>query len=129
MSRNGLPPGWRVDVQGDNRVYREVPVYSDQELRDLLNKGDPTVLADAAISVSLNHEDRAFAESVLILLANHPDPIVRGDAILGFGHLARRFGHLGQVPKSLIEAALGDQAVFVRQQAISAADDVRQFLD
>jgi len=62
-------------------------------------------------------------------LATHPDATVRGNAILGFGHLARRFRRLDrQTVEPLVTAALSDQSEFVRGQAEAASDDIGFFL-
>jgi hypothetical protein len=54
---------------------------------------------------------------------------VRGNAVLGFGHLARRFRRLDEgVVRPIIENALLDADPYVRGQADAAADDVAHFL-
>jgi hypothetical protein len=54
---------------------------------------------------------------------------VRGNALAGFGHLARRFGMLDRRRvQRLIEIGLHAHHEYVRAQAESAADDVETFL-
>lgn len=74
-------------------------------------------------------EDRDWAQSCFVQLAKHRDAEVRGNAIAGFGHLARRFGHLdpGRV-RRIVGIALVDPSRTVREQARSAALDLRTFL-
>jgi hypothetical protein len=54
---------------------------------------------------------------------------VRGSALLGFGHLARRFRELdaGRV-RPLLLAGLADPDPWVRGQADAAADDAEFYL-
>jgi hypothetical protein len=49
--------------------------------------------------------------------------------VLGFGHLARRFGKLNRDQvEPLVRVALRDANGFVRSQASSAADDLQHFM-
>ena len=53
-----------------------------------------------------------------------------GNAIPGFGHIARIHGLLNEsTVKPVIEAALRDESEYVRGQANSAANDVAFFLN
>jgi hypothetical protein len=82
------------------------------------------------IGVSLNADDLGWAESVCVQLSAHPDPTVRGNAVLGFAHLARRFGSLNMlVVGPIIEAALADPAEYVRMHAADTHYDVKHYLD
>jgi hypothetical protein len=55
--------------------------------------------------------------------------MVRGNALLGFGHLARRFGRLdANRVKRLVDTGLHDGSDYVREQARSAAEDLSTFL-
>ena len=61
-------------------------------------------------------------------IASHPHFNVRGNAVLGFSHLARRFGRLDSAAREIIEAGLRDGDSYVRGHANAAADDVQHFL-
>ena len=90
--------------------------------------GAPEQLAAAIMSVGLHDEDLAWAESFCARLALHDSPIVRGATLLGFAHLARRFGELREDRvRPLIEAGLADADAEVRGQADDAADDIEMF--
>lgn len=80
------------------------------------------------VAVALHEDDLAWAQAYCLALADHPNENVRGNAILGFGHLARRFGTLAEQAKPAIERGLLDTSAFVRGQAVASADDVSQFL-
>ena len=95
----------------------------------VIAKGDPHELLYVPIVASLSPPDILWAEAICIRLSQHPNWNVRGNAILGFGHLSRVYPQLNLgVVKPLIEAALHDEHPYVRGQASGAADDVEQFL-
>src|SRR5262249_19254171 len=93
--------------------------------------GLPHELLDIPIAVGMNAAecDRAWAEDVCLRLAVHPDFNVRGNAILGLGHIARTCRALsaGKVFE-ILENALVDPHPYVRGHAHSAASDVHQYL-
>jgi hypothetical protein len=89
----------------------------------------PDELLHVPLMVSLGPPDCAWAQEICIRLATHPHFNVRGNAVLGFGHLARTCGALDEervLP--LVRAALRDPHEYVRGQAHSAAGDVAHFL-
>ena len=87
-------------------------------------------LRPLVLELALEADDREWAQSCLVQLARHRDAEVRGNAIAGFGHLARRFGRLdpGRV-RRIVGLALIDPSPRVREQARSAALDLKTFLD
>jgi hypothetical protein len=103
--------------------------YSDADIEKAVKRDDPDELLHLVVSVALNHEGFNFIFNLCLKLSHHNHPNVRGNAILGFGHLARRFGRLDmECVKPLIEAALKDDDFAVSGQAWAAASDVEQFL-
>ena len=81
------------------------------------------------IELSLDPPEDVDVEAVCVELSSHEDIYVRGNAILGFGHLSRTFGELDEaIVKPIVEAAMHDQAPFVCGHAHSAADDLTHFL-
>jgi hypothetical protein len=80
------------------------------------------------VSVALYEESYERAAAYCLALVEHPNANVRGNAILGLGHLARRFGRLPEAARLAISAGLSDSEEYVRGQASSAADDVRFFI-
>lgn len=100
---------------------------------DALARNDPQELLQLAGAIALEppEEDHpGHAERILHTLAQHADPHVRGNAILGFGHLARTAGIIWK-PKEVrayVEAGLADHDDYVRAQAEAAAGDLRRFL-
>lgn len=99
------------------------------DIERLLERGDPADLLYIAIAVSLDPPDCAWAQDVCIRLAAHPDAHVRGNAILGFGHLARMCDALDAARvRPLVDAAFADASDYVRGQAYAAAGDLEHFL-
>jgi hypothetical protein len=94
-----------------------------------LERDAPVELQQLILDVALECEDREWAECSCAQLAKHRNANVRGNALLGFGHLARRFGRLDRNRvKRLIEIGLHAHNEYVRERAESAADDLETFL-
>ncbi len=103
---------------------------SQQAVEAALERDDPVELMDLILEVALDGADREFAENCCVRLARHRNPNVRGNAVLGLGHLARRFGRLdGHRVKRLVEIALRERSEYVRAQARSAVEDLATFLN
>jgi hypothetical protein len=64
----------------------------------LLETGDGVSGAKALIGLALNSPTLTPALEVSLAAAQISDPLVRGNALLSFGHMARRFGHLPREP-------------------------------
>lgn len=95
----------------------------------MIRRGDPHELLYIPIAVSMDPPDCAWSERICVQLAGHHDFNVRGNAVLGFGHLARTCGYLAEsVVRPIIEKALHDPHEYVRGQAVSATDDIEHFL-
>ena len=107
----------------------EQPTYEGREaLQEALRHDDPTVLAQMIIGAALYEEDFDVVEAACVQLSAHPDEIVRGNAVLGFGHLARLFGRAGTIAVDIVKKALLDESSYVRGQAHAAASDLEHFL-
>ena len=81
-------------------------------------RDDLIELRDVTLEIALEAGDREWAQSCLIQLARHRDADVRGNALLGFGHLARRFGRLdSQRVRRIVAIAFVDPSASVREKA------------
>ena len=95
----------------------------------VLERDDPVELMDWILEFAGESGDRELAENCCVRLARHRNAMVRGNAMLGFGHLARRFGRLdAHRVKRLVDTGLHDGSDYVREQARSAAEDLKTFL-
>src|SRR5690606_1288821 len=62
---------------------------SDYAAKDVSERPLTADLLYVPIVISMDPPDCQWAQGICIRLAAHADPTVRGNAILGFGHLAR----------------------------------------
>ncbi len=109
--------------------YEQIRDLSPGEVAAILRRDDPRELLYVPISVGLSAGDAGWAQDVCVGLAAHADERVRGNALLGLGHVARVHGFLDQARvQPLLQAGLRDESEWVRGQARSAADDVEHFL-
>ncbi|MBB4638427.1 hypothetical protein [Longimicrobium terrae] len=109
--------------------YEAIPEWGPAEVEAAIARDRPEELLYAVVSASLYAEDAKWAESVCLRLATHPHFNVRGNALLGFGHIARVHRRLSRrqvLP--LIEAGFHDPHEYVRGQAYGAADDIGHYL-
>ncbi|MFW2341196.1 hypothetical protein [Brevundimonas sp.] len=107
------------------------PDWTPADIEAAIVENDPEAMPYVPIAVSMgcDEADRAWAEEVCVRLSTHPQEWVRGNAILGFGHLARAFRMLDRATiEPLVRAALADPSPVVRGQAEAAADDIAHFL-
>ncbi len=101
--------------------------WTERDIEAALDRADPQELLYVPIVVGMNAADcqPGWAEEICLRLAVHPNFNVRGNAILGLGHIARTCRVLdtkASVP--VINAALQDEDEFVRGHAVSAAEDL-----
>ncbi|WP_437734245.1 hypothetical protein [Sorangium sp. So ce1335] len=103
--------------------------WTRADVEAVIARGEPAELLHVPLVVSLDPPGRVWAEQICLRLAAHPSPNVRGNALLGLGHLARIFRSLHRRrAQPVIEAGLQDPDPYVRGQAGAAADDVAWYL-
>ena len=113
----------------EQRIYKEIRSLTREEVDEMLARADPAELRYLAISVSMFSDDFDWAQRVCSILAKHGNSTVRGNAVLSFGHLARRFRKLDlNVVEPIYRAALRDADEFVRSQAQDMVDDIIYYL-
>jgi hypothetical protein len=106
--------------------YRE-PLQ--QRFDAALERDDPVELQGLVLEVALEAQNREWAEVCCARMARHRNANLRGCALRGLGHLARRFGQLDRRRvQRLIEIGLHAHNEAVRAGAESAADDTETFL-
>jgi hypothetical protein len=109
--------------------YEPIPEMSVEEVEVAIERNQPDELLFAVLSAALYAVDQEWAQSVCCRLAVHEHYNVRGNAILGFGHIARIHGWLDRaVVLPIIETGLMDSHEYVRNQAHSTADDIQRIL-
>lgn len=97
-------------------------------LRAAIADDDVNQLPVLIIAAALNEDDRSSLENACIALSSHPNETIRGNAILGFGHIARRFQAIGDSVHEIVRRGTKDESEYVRGQAYAAADDLECFL-
>ncbi len=102
---------------------------SFEDIPEILERNEPKEVLPVPIIVTMNDDDQDFCEEICLRLQSHLDPQVRGNSILGFGHIARRFGTFNdQRILELVNQALLDESDIVRRQASTAAMDISSFI-
>ncbi len=110
--------------------YEEITKLSRIAVEQALRDDVPDVLLRAVIAVSMHDDDWRYAQDLCVRLASHPHFNVRGNAVLGFGHIARVHGQLDRpLMQPIIQAALRDESDYIRGQAVCAMDDTAFFLE
>jgi hypothetical protein len=103
--------------------------WSIEEIEEVVQRNIPEELLYVPIWVTMDPPDCEWAQNICIRLSSHENFNVRGNAILGFGHLARTCAKLNKEEVKLIIArALKDEHEYVRGHAYNAADDIEMFL-
>jgi hypothetical protein len=108
--------------------YEPLPDWCESEVQAVIQRGEPHELLYVPLVVSMNPPSRVYAEQICIRFASHSDPNVRGNAMEGFGHIARLFGSLNKrLIEPVIEAGMTDPHDWVRGKAENAADEIEWF--
>ena len=109
--------------------YEDPGETGREEIQSILDRDDSDELLNMVVSIGLYEDDYDLAYNIVHRLSSHSHYNVKGNAILCFGHLARRFGKLPEEQvKPIIETALNDKEEYIYGQACTAADDVQLFL-
>src|SRR6185503_13289692 len=91
--------------------YYDIEKLSTAEVEAAILRNKPIELSTAVLSAALYADSAEWAQGVCERLATHPNENVRGNAILGFGHVARINGRLTESRvRPLIEAGLRDDS-------------------
>lgn len=110
-------------------IYQAIEPLSREEVDAVVERDNPSELLIVILSVAIHDEDRSFAELFCQKYSNHSDSNVRGNAILGFAHIARIQGSLNEhVIKPIIKKGLIDENEYVRGHSIDAKEDTEWFL-
>lgn len=103
--------------------------WTEQDVEAVIARGLPDEILYVPIVITMDPPDLDWSEAICLALARHPHFNVRGNAVLGFGHLARtcrRLNVAAVVP--VIAAALRDEHEYVRGHAEDAAGDLMHYL-
>lgn len=91
-----------------------------EDIPQILERDNPSEVLRVPIMVSMYDDDQEFCEEICLKLSKHEHYQVRANAILGFGHIARRFQCLlSDNILDIVNDALSDESEEVRGQADS----------
>lgn len=76
------------------RILSQRKQYTDALAVQILRSGSNKEKAELAMALGFDCPDYGFAQSMCVQLLQTEDEIVRGNAIIGLAHIARRFGKL-----------------------------------
>ena len=114
---------------GQNLKYEPVPIMSRIEVEQAIQRDDPHELSIKVLAAALYAEEPEWPQEICLRLAGHSNNSVRGNRILGFGHIARIHRTLNRARvEPAIRRALRDPDDYVRGHADDAADDVEIYL-
>ncbi len=100
------------------------------EIEAAIAGDDPEELLGVIIDLALGADDADWAEDCCLRLAQHPNTDVRGNAVIGFAHLAERFGGLNREKVlPVLEAARSDPKEYVRDQAEAALEALAELVE
>ncbi len=110
------------------RVYTQPQYPGSAALKAAIASDDVDVLGEMIIGAALYEEDFDVVQAACIQLSGHQAAVIRGNAVLGLGHIARGFERLDAQAVELVRLSLRDSSVYVRRQAYAAAGDLEHFL-
>lgn len=103
--------------------------WTEADAERELAAGSHEEIATALVWIAMSAPDGAWAEGIMYRHAGHASEYVRGNALLGLGHIARLHRGLDrEKAEPLVSAGLADPSDWVRGQAECAADDIENFL-
>lgn len=111
------------------KKFQDLDSFTERDVEEALRRNADDEISLVPITIALIASHHAYAQQVCLKLAADPRPLVRGNALAGLGHIARRFRTLDELPVTqVIESGLLDHDEYVRLSAKSAADEIHQFL-
>ena len=103
--------------------------WTKSDMEEAILRDNPEELLYVPAWVSMDPPDCKWAEDICIKLSVHENFNVRGNAILGFGHLARTCGSLNlEVVAPIVSSALNDSSAYVKGHAHTAKEDIEHFM-
>ncbi len=103
--------------------------FTVKEIEDAIARDDLEQMIFVPLTVSMDPQSRIWGEHVCRRLSTHPDPNVRGNALEGFGHLARIYRWLNRtLDEPVLLKGLNDEHPWVRTKALDAIEDIEWVL-
>lgn len=115
-------------THGEKLIYLDLDNLSKEEVLQTLTTGSFEQLAALPFIVGENYPDWKFAQTICVKLADNEHELIRANAIMGFGYIARTKGKLEKhIVKPLVLRELR-QNIENKGQIIDAIGDINQFM-
>jgi hypothetical protein len=112
----------------NDQMYKKPEILDKEEFEKILASNDAARISEAIIAASFYIEDFDYVFNRLVELCEHIHEWIRGNAMLGLGHLARIHGKMPIDPTvRIISQGLCDPSEYVRGQADGAYDSFQVF--
>lgn len=127
--KNGLISKEVMEMENEEVGIKEDENNHEEMCMELIQTGIADNVVQGILSLSLYGENYNEIQRVLITYSKHEHENIRAIAILGFGHIARRFGRINKpIMLSIIKEGLKDRSCFVRGHANVALEDILHFV-
>ncbi len=112
----------------EKRVYRPLDILSNQDIQRILENNDVNEMIFLPLSVGEYHLNWKFSQDLCVKLTEHPNAIVRSNALLGLSYTARTKGILEKhIVKPVLLRALKDVEL-VDGRATDVIEDINIYL-
>ena len=111
-----------------DRVLTKRKCYTKDAVMQIVKTGSNAEIAELAIAIGFDCPDFGFAQSMCIQLLQTEDEVIRGNAVIGLAHIARRFRKLDKrVVKPYLLRELREN-VKCRDLIADAINDINLYL-
>lgn len=112
----------------EKRFYKTLEEFTDEQIREILNKNDLDELISLPLSVGEYHINWKYAQDICAKLSDHENPIIRANSVLGLAYIARTNGKLEKhIVKPIVLKELRENQEF-QWRIIDAIDDINLFM-
>ena len=113
----------------EGRVYRPLPIYSEEEARRILKEGELEELLILPFSVGQHFVNWKKAQDICVDLMQHKDEGVRANAAMGLAYIARTKNKLEkEIVKPLLLRELKNNMTY-QWRIMDAIEDINLFLN
>ncbi|CRK84580.1 hypothetical protein [Neobacillus massiliamazoniensis] len=111
------------------RIYKPLEEFSNDQIRDILNRNVIDELITLPLSVGEYHINWKYVQDICARLSEHENPLIRANAVLGFAYIARTKGMLEKhIVKPIVLKELRENQKF-NWRIIDAINDINLFMN
>lgn len=112
----------------EKRVYKPLDDFSNEEIKEILNRNQFDELISLPLSVSENHPNWKYAQDLCVQLSSHECAAIRANAVLGFAYIARTKGKLEKhIVKPIVLKELRDNQEY-QWRIVDSIEDINMFM-